>query len=383
MATRSYEHSRVFDQMKTIKEGIQSNLTSAQYLQTLDYLLWNALEPIHAECPTLFNNYIAKIAARQTLKTSIKVTSEDDKSAIHIRLFNMLTASSPAKAHEVAREMRINRGLYFGFISFFCSRLRRYEVLHDPFYSIGQTERVTEMAQIERAMGLRPGGHLYSALKQVQHWDVEARQFKDKIVEKYTRMAIMQAQSVYEEFNRAVKLDDIVQIYLTTVGRAIDRCDSRQGVLTTFIMSWFKSAKSEVAKLARGQHDESYEGLQEEHGDAASDILGSVMPDQSAELYETLAVISKEVDPHGYVRAHLGIPEFLTYQEREVLHLMAIDEDEIEEQYEQAKASAGQRADHRVESVDRRLQHESSSRRADSKPAVVRPSLPLGLQTVM
>src|ERR1700758_257407 len=98
---KSYTHSKAFETLKATQESITENLTSLQYLQTLDLFLWRALEPIHAECPSLFNNYLAKITAHQSLKASTKFTS-DDRTKLPIHLFNALTSPDPKKAHEHA-----------------------------------------------------------------------------------------------------------------------------------------------------------------------------------------------------------------------------------------------------------------------------------------
>jgi hypothetical protein len=321
---KSYEHSKAFDQMKGITESISGNLTSLQYLQTLDLFLWKALEPIHAECPSLFNNYLAKITAHQSLKASTKFTS-DDRAKLSIHLFNVITAPDIKKAHEHAKAMHINRGLLFGFISLFLNKLRYYEKLHSPFAHMDPTVRNSKMYRIERDMGMRHGGILYSAVQQVRYWYDKAREFKEMIVQKYTRMALLQAQSTYKDFNHYVPLDDVVQIYLMVVSRAIDRCDARQGVLTTFIMNWFKSARSEVANMARGQADQSVESMTEAHGDAASDILGFSVPDTSGELEEHIAWVAKNTDLQGYIRATLGIPEHVTRAQKELLRSFALE----------------------------------------------------------
>jgi hypothetical protein len=321
---KSYEHSRAFDSLKGITESITGNLTSLQYLQTLDLFLWKALEPIHAECPSLFNNYLAKITAHQSLKASTKFTS-DDRAKLAIHLFNVITAPDITKAHEHAKSMYINRGLLFGFLSMFLKKLRHYEWLHSPFARVDNVVRNSRMHQVEREMGLRPGGSLYSAIQQVRYWYDKAREFKEMIVQKYTRMAIMQAQATYKDFNHYVPLDDVAQTYMIVVSRAIDRCDARQGVLTTFIQNWFKSARSEVANMARGQSDQSVESLTDAHGDAASDILGFTMPDTSGELEEHIAFVAKQADTHGYIRASLGIPEHVSRKNRDLLRSFALE----------------------------------------------------------
>lgn len=315
MASPQYEHSVAFEKMKVVREQISTNYTSLQYLQTLNHFLWKALTPIALECPEFFKGYLCKIVARQSLKASAKFTS-NDRQKLPIQLFNCLRADGE-KMVELAKDMHINRGLLFGFISFFLNRLKVYRKLHD-------NARLTVLTrslcwQIERQMGLREGGELYAAIMEVEYWSAKARKWKEQIVEKYTRMALLQAQATYRDYNYVVKLDDIVQIYLLVVSRAIDRCDSRHGVITTFMQSWFKSAKSEVAKLAEGHQDSSYEGLIEEHGDAVHDLLGTVMPDQSAEMWQHAAYIGMQVDPEGLVRTSMHIPQYVSLKHRRLL----------------------------------------------------------------
>jgi len=320
----TYQHSKSFERLKGINESITGNLTSLQYLQTLDMFLWRSIEPIHAECPSLFNNYLAKVVANQSLRASTKFSS-DDRSKLPILLFNLLSEPDPKKAHEHAKSMHINRGILFGFVSMFLNKLRHYKKLHDPFTTMDDVYRRSEIYRVEQEMGVRQGGSLYAAMQQAQYWDEMARDFKGKILQKYTRMSLMNAKLTYADYNHYVKLDDVVQIYLMTADRAIDRCDARQGVLTTFIQNWFKSARSEVADLAKSQTDQSYEALAEEHGDAVSDIIGFSIADTSSELEQHVAYVAKQMDRLGYTRGPLHIPEFCTKEQMALLESLAVD----------------------------------------------------------
>lgn len=313
MAT--YTHSKSFDILKTTKEKITTNYTSLQYLQTLNHFLWKALTPIAQQCPNLFKGYLCKIVARQTLKSSAKFTS-NDRHMLPAQLFNTLSASDD-KFVEHAMNLNINRGLLFGFISFFLNKLNIYKALHQK----AKVSVVTRSLcwQVETQLGANHDGDLYVAIMEVEYWAAKARKWKDQIVEKYTRMALLQAQSTYKDYNHTVELDDVVQVYLLVVSKSIDRCDARHGVITTFMQSWFKSAKSEVARLAEGSNDSSYEGLQEEHGDAIHDILGTTDPDNSAELWQHIAYIARRCDPEGLVRTHMHIPQYVTLKQRRLL----------------------------------------------------------------
>jgi hypothetical protein len=320
MAT--YQHSRAFEALKTIREKISTNYTSLQYLQTLNHFLWKALTPIALECPELFKGYLCKIVSRQTLKASAKFTS-NDRQKLPVQLFNALRAKDE-KMIDLVKDMHINRGLLFGFISFFLNRLTHYKKLHDTAKMDARTRSLCHSFELQ--VGLREGGELYAALLDVDYWSGKARKWKEQIVEKYTRMALLQAQATYRDYNYVVSLDDIVQIYLMVVSRAIDRCDSRHGVITTFMQSWFKSAKSEVAKLAEGHQDSSYEGLIEEHGDAVHDILGTSMPDLSMEMWQHIAYIGVQIDPEGLVRTAMHIPQYVSLKHRKLLETFAYEQ---------------------------------------------------------
>jgi len=324
---KTYTHSKVFEVLKATDEVISDNLTSLQYLQTLDLFLWRALEPIHAECPSLFNNYLAKIVAMQTLKPSTKFTSlmSEERPKLPVLLFNALTSNEPRKAHEYVRGMFINRGLLFGFLSLFLNYLKPYEQLHQPLHNLNPIVRRSKLFQIEQSVGLRTGSSLYAVIQQVRYWYDKARWFKELVMQKYIRLALNHARSTYKDYNHFVSLDDIAQTYLLTVSRAIDRADARQGVLTTFITNWFKSARSEVAKMASGQQDQSFDSMTDENGDSISDIVGFSMPDTSTETIEHIAYVAKKMDKKGYIRASLGIPEFLTDAQKKILNTFVLE----------------------------------------------------------
>jgi hypothetical protein len=324
-AGKSYQHSRVFESMKNTKEAIQDNLTSLQYLQTLDFFLWESLKPIAAECPSFFYNYLVKVVARQSLKASVKLTSSD-RQKLPIVLFNTLCNPIPSKAFEQSRQLYLNRGVLFGFTSLFLRKLKFYMELHQSVHEFESVSRNTLIYRIEQQMGLRNKGNLYPALLQVMHWDTKARWWKEMIIEKYTRMAVLQAQNTYKDFNHFVPLDDVVQVYMVVVSRAIDRCDARQGVLTTFIQNWFKSARGEIGHMAESQQDISYESLTEDHGDAIHDIIGVTLPDLTEELRTHIAYIASTIDRIGLVRTALGIPQFVTRAQRSILEEFVLEE---------------------------------------------------------
>lgn len=306
---RSYTHSVTFGSLKRIEEGIAHNLTSYQYLQTLDYLLWQAISRIYQACPDFVLNYVTKVVAHQTLKPATKFSSNERGTLPHI-LFNLLVFSD----QKYLEELNLNRGLLFGLIAQFLKTVNRFKQVQDLRIRVSPEHEAAVVWATSVGLGLAPEANLPATIREVEYWDERSHWFKSLIVQKYVRMALLQAQSTYKELMCSVSLNDISQIYLMYVSKAIDRCDSRQGVLTTFIQSWLKSAKAEAAGLAKENYHSSYEELVE-----AGTLVGEVMPDLSYEELQHLAMVAQKFDKEGYVRASLGIPEFLSAKHRAVL----------------------------------------------------------------
>jgi|GEM_PF-4700545 len=322
---KTYSHSLTFNSLKRTKEQVAGNLTSAQYLNTLDMLLWKALEPIALECPSFFYTFMSKCVAYQSVYPNSKYTS-GEKGVLPTILMQMLVESKidPVAALAKARKLYINRGLLFGMISTFLKIAEPYERLHSAFSDIPKYEQRSMCQALEIALGARDSNTLYQAIRQVEYWDKRARAWKNVILEKYTRMALGQAQKTYVDFNHYVDLDDVTQIYLMVAAKAVDRCDARRGVLTTFIQNWLKGARSQVSELASGQKDDSLEELYEKLGDSMD--IGCVAPDTSAEDSQALAYRAQVHDPEGVVRTVLGIPQYVTQHDRQTLLSFAFEQ---------------------------------------------------------
>lgn len=321
---KTYSHSLTFNSLKRTKEQVAGNLTSAQYLNTLDMLLWKALEPIALECPSFFYTFMSKCVAYQSVYPNSKYTS-GEKGVLPTILMQMLLESKldPAAAFAKARKLYINRGLLFGMISTFLKIAEPYERLHSAFSDIPKYEQRSLCKALETALGARDPNTLYQAIRQVEYWDKRARAWKNVILEKYTRMALGQAQKTYVDFNHYVDLDDVTQIYLMVAAKAVDRCDARRGVLTTFIQNWLKGARSQVSELASGQKDDSLEELYDKLGDSMD--IGSVAPDTTVEDTQAVSYRAQVVDPDGIVRTSLGIPQYVTQYDRQTLLSFAFE----------------------------------------------------------
>ena len=295
----TYQHSEVFAKLKSIKEDIDQNLTSFQYLTTLDYFVESAIDPIVTAMPIMVDTYFAKVIAWQTHKPSTKF-SRINKHDLPTLLFNSITTDGAMKRKH-QKDMLLNRGLLFGLLTTFQHTVNNYRKLHDPTYRIDPFRRKMLLAMAQARLG---NDYLYASIRQVDYWAAKAFAFKELIVQKYTRLALMSAKSTYVDIAYQMKLDDVIQTYLVFLSKAIDRCDARQGVLTTFIQTWFYSAKAEVVrKVSEDSRNSSYDDLLDSG-------LPAVDPDTSYEDVQHLCHTAQTVDPVGVLRYSLGIPEF-------------------------------------------------------------------------
>lgn len=308
---RRYKHSEVFAEIKAIEEDIKVNLTSLQYLQILDYYLWNSLRFLINVSPRFFVCYLSKVIAYQQVHPMSKLSSES-RETITNNFFNYVTTNDI----EWVKKLYLNRGLYFGIISYWLSKSHEYFRLRSPFNE--DSKAPEKMHAITNELSIENVSLYYANYKQVEYWFAKAQDFKSKIMQKYVRMTLLQAQKAYVEYNHEVDLDDVTQIYLQIMSKAIDRCDSRFGVLTTFIQSWLKSAKAIVQRIVQSkQHSLSYEGLIETYGDSAD--MGTSMFDNSFDTIQELAYIAQRVDTSGCLRIKYKIPQFMSLANRKLL----------------------------------------------------------------
>lgn len=311
-----YVHSEAFNRLKSTKEEISANLSSSQYLSTLDHLIWKALSSVMKASPMMFRNYYAKCVAHQSLSPNTKF-SPDTKAELPIFLFNALTA--PDDTEERFRKLSLNRGLLFGLNNMFLAEVEDY-LLSESGVMAREHAEVVKHVTVEKLQCPDPDS-LYVHCQDAAYWNDRAQWFKSLIVQKYIRMALLEAQRTYVRYGNKVSLDDMTQIYVMIVSKAIDRCSSNLGVITSFVRSWLKSARSIIANQAAYRKEESLDSLIEDHGDSF-DI--PVEPDTLSENLQHVAYIAKQIDAEGLVRTSLGIPQHVSLKYQDLLRDLAV-----------------------------------------------------------
>lgn len=330
---QQYKHSEGFAKLKRIKESITDNLTSYQYLSVLDDLLYKALAPI-VESTRFMDVFLAQMLGWQTTNPKRKTCSVGRHAfSSYTTLF--LLSDSPKQKMKILKTMRLDRSMLF-------EVLRRWFALADEIRVLGEQtaneSNLSKLYSLQDKCGIK-SGYTLTATYQVSHyWYLQAVEFKRKILEKYTRLCLTTAKRDYEDLEHKVPLDDIVQVYLLTAAKAIDKCDSERGVLTTHIQNWLLSAKNVVVSthLANSNNEVSVssttnkiivDDLVEGYGLEEMSINDDHAREHQAAI-EEIRLVAKAFDPSGVGRILLHIQETLSNEDIQVLRAMSLKEED-------------------------------------------------------
>lgn len=300
----AYQHSELFALLKKV-EDYPYNFTSYQWLTTLDFFIESAIDPIVATDTEFADAYYAKVVAWAAHKPNTKFTRGDvDLPTV---LWNAQTSKSLKTKRDLYRSMNLNRGLLLGLIRLYLERYKQVMAVHDPWASVKERKRLLAYLRDQHPQTV-------PALAQVQFWYDHALNLKNIITNKFMRMTLNQARRTYVDYNHVLRLNEVIQIYLKFLNKAIERCDAQQGVLTSFIQNWLMSARGAVAvQVKAAQSQISYEDYQLDR-----ESLG-IGEDTKEEDLQFVAATAKELEPDGLIRFSLAIPEFLTSAQRKVL----------------------------------------------------------------
>ena len=322
-----YKHSESFARLKSIQENIQGNPTSYQYLSTLDTLIYNSLFSV-IDNTRFVDVYLAKILGWQASNPKRKASGVGRHNLVsYITLF-MLNDKVDRKLN-ILKKMRLDRGILLEILRRWFKVTQEYVDLSNQLKPT--RDLILKLSELETKVGLRPSHNLYGAVLQSKFWFDYATQFKTFLLEKYTRLCLTTAQKDYVQMGHKVDLEDIIQTYLMTASKAIDKCDTDKGVLTSHIQNWLLSAKNNVmANYVNGvafqtpNHVKTQLNSIGQESISLDEIEGlNIASDTDTgarnEEVDRVRFIGKVFDPQGYARLVLGIQEILSDAERDKL----------------------------------------------------------------
>lgn len=319
-STAVYQHSKVFASLKVVKERIQGNLTTSQYLQAYDEYIERAITPILLNT-RFFDSFLARLVGWQEKNFRRKISFLNRHEFPSLAISFLLQTSDEGRL-TAFRKLSLDRGICIEFIKLFHANLDSYikacncEMLDPKTSEFDLSYALKTKLFVEES--LRATSPLLPVYAESVFWLAKALDFKSIIVEKYTRLCLNTAKYDYEDyFNHKIPLDDIISIYLTAASRAIDKCDSKQGVLTTFIRNWLKTGRTQAAKLIdRIAVSVSTESLNQL---SLSELTSAEDHTDKEEQINQLRTLAKLADPIGAARVALGIEEILSDKELIIL----------------------------------------------------------------
>lgn len=287
-------------------------MTSYQYLSVYDELLRKAVEPIVRES-NFARSFVANLMGWQEKHFRRKI-SFLSKAKAQQRILEFLLSHPDRRVHAF-HSIHLERGVITSLINGFLlatedaaiaanlePSLKREGEDWNQFYA--RCRMVT--ATVEEALGC---SSILRVRREAEYWMATAMDFREKIMQKYYRLCITTAQRDYVGFfNHSIPLDDIINSYLMATARAIDKCDYRQGVLTSHITKWFLTAREQVGKSRGSTSLQLSEMLPLEDIDSVSvsSQESSLLQQEETRVLREVAAL---VDPTGMGRTFLRIPD--------------------------------------------------------------------------
>ncbi len=316
----NYKHSKSFELLKHQREALLDNYSSSQYIEVWDELLYKAIEPIF-----LYTNYANELLSEifhHTINNFKRKISTVSKEHLVYGLFLFHTVSRDQRI-DVYKQMRLERTITKYIIKTFLNSLENYQpLLKDRLVNNNLKSR--ELEDYVKLVKSKDSKPLLTIKQEVDFYNKEASSFKTKIMEKHTRNIIMEAQRHYKFCNLKVDLDTIVQTMYQFASYAVDKYDSANGTLTSYISNWLQHARghamSQELTVDSSSKDKSYVHL--ESLDDYYEELSNESDDNQIETQlevSRVRVLAKMVDPTGLGRLSLDIQETLNKEELSLL----------------------------------------------------------------
>lgn len=338
--------------------SVGKNLTGEQIQQTLDLFLYKALEPIILNSD-IFDSQVSYILARTSQNRKRKLSSlvrEDVISSLCTYL--TLTANTDrSERFELIREARLERSFVHIFITRVLKHNEDYIYLYNRYMISPKTERKFMKAELDlmaRDIGTDRQG-LYRIMTLSKAYLEKFYEYRSTVLSHYLKHCSKQAK-MYIEVNSGSNYDfhDARQSILKSVLVAIDKYDSNQGALTSYINWWIlnaqtcstvdheygiaytipqshrkKIATQEAADVNYSVSLDTVISDEDEDRNLHSTLSDKVALEQEYETHEDHRIVqylAKCVDSRGCARLFLDVGEYFSKNELSMMRKHTIDE---------------------------------------------------------
>ena len=313
----SYGYSEAFNQLKQTVEKLDSNYSTRDYVGALDLLLFNAVKSV-VFTSTFSDTFIASTCAWYSSNAKRRI-SRLQKAEFFGLVGQMLATNDPQVKFEKIQKMQLERTILFFMVDLWLQSLNGYNQCISVFAQTRDKDKRTRIEQYELKIGKRknPAISVYSAIREAKFWLTNYLSLKEMILEKYSRLIITTAQKDYKAMGHRVNLSDLVQNYMITASRALDKCDFKQGTLTSYLQLWMKSARCKSIRVdsidSGPSGDSSIICERLDDADRSDNTeLSSEDTSHSDDQVHNVRALVKLVDPLGIFRLMTGISEVLS-----------------------------------------------------------------------
>lgn len=327
--------SRVLDQLKTVKEKLEANYSTEALLDTLDELLNRAVEGIIICCNYL-DHRLLTIATWYSTNQRRKLSSMEKPQFIASCMAFALADTKTKR--RIYRKIGLERNLTVLMLDQWLTLAGECVHLELKHLSNPSSDVMSRINHLRWLLNITNPHQLFASYNTVKMYYQESLKFREQVSEKFMRKVMLETVAYVKEQERRngprMNLNDVAQNFMLAVYKAIDKCDSAKGTLTSYVDAWINNAKTtnvfrdEVGvaySIPSGQRKQIATKVSTLSNYAVSiddDEVRGIVADQNLEenllrqdTINHVRKLAKAADPSGLGRLVLGITETLSVHE--------------------------------------------------------------------
>ena len=230
------------EQLLSVPEEIDENLSSNQIIEILDYLLYEALYPMLV-ATNRSQEWLAEMMPLISFDSRRKLSGQPKEKSLDL-LFKAAFSNDPKFTLRTIKRLRLERRFVVVFLERLHGKAGSYLENHRQSlrkFGTGEDKSDPALNKVEALLGADRVS-LYSALQQSKFWLQLYNNFRWMIAQKYYKLAWQEVLKATALTHMVIDQDALFKNYVLAILKAIDKYDAQKGTITGHIRSWFKNA---------------------------------------------------------------------------------------------------------------------------------------------
>lgn len=224
-------------QLLGLTEDLQENLSSNQIAETLDDLMFKFMEKVILN--TDYVEYVITELIIHIFTDARRKFSRTPKKELQDALFSFIVCSNKAMKPKLLRDLRLERTVYFKILENFTKLANEYiEELPACLKAGKPSDKIIEIERAAHSIN----SNFYSVCVGTLFWSKRIYDFRNMIVQKYVRLARVEANKAASATGLNISVDDLHRGLINAIFKGINKYDQTTGTLTDCIKWWFKDA---------------------------------------------------------------------------------------------------------------------------------------------